>query len=85
MTKRGDIDGTPAGVAVVTGANRGLGLETSRQLLARGLRVVMAGRDEDATERARRSLGAEGELVPALKGIDRLAWHDAYERGLEVE
>jgi len=67
MTKRGDIDGTPAGVAVVTGANRGLGLETSRQLLARGLRVVMAGRDEDATERARRSLGAEGERAMAVR------------------
>jgi NAD(P)-dependent dehydrogenase (short-subunit alcohol dehydrogenase family) len=41
-------------VALVTGANRGLGLETSRQLLARGLRVAMTGRDVDAVERARR-------------------------------
>jgi NAD(P)-dependent dehydrogenase (short-subunit alcohol dehydrogenase family) len=41
----------------VTGANRGLGLETSRQLLARGLRVAMTGRDVDAVERARRALG----------------------------
>lgn len=44
-------------VALVTGANRGLGLETARQLLAQGLRVVMTGRDEDATERARLGLG----------------------------
>jgi NAD(P)-dependent dehydrogenase (short-subunit alcohol dehydrogenase family) len=44
-------------VALVTGANRGLGLETCRQLLRRGLRTVMSGRDEDATERARRGLG----------------------------
>ena len=38
---------TPVGgrVALVTGANRGLGLETSRQLLAKGLTVVMAGRE----------------------------------------
>jgi NAD(P)-dependent dehydrogenase (short-subunit alcohol dehydrogenase family) len=43
-------------VALVTGANRGLGLETCRQLLERGLRVVMTGRDERALERARRSL-----------------------------
>ena len=35
-------------VALVTGANRGLGLETARQLLARGLRVVLAGRDPRA-------------------------------------
>jgi len=45
-----------ARVALVTGANRGLGFETSRQLLAKGLTVVMAGRDETHLERARRSL-----------------------------
>src|SRR5687767_4676298 len=44
-------------VALVTGANRGLGLETSRQLLARGMRVVMTGRDASATERALHGLG----------------------------
>jgi NAD(P)-dependent dehydrogenase (short-subunit alcohol dehydrogenase family) len=44
-------------VALVTGANRGLGLETSRQLLARGMTVVMAGRDDAALERARNTLG----------------------------
>ena len=43
-------------VALVTGANRGLGFETSRQLLAKGLTVVLAGRDDAALERARRSL-----------------------------
>jgi NAD(P)-dependent dehydrogenase (short-subunit alcohol dehydrogenase family) len=45
-------------VALVTGANRGIGLETARQLLAAGLRVVLAGRDQRATESARRGLGA---------------------------
>lgn len=43
-------------VALVTGANRGLGLETSRQLLAKGLTVVLAGRDDAALERAHRTL-----------------------------
>jgi NAD(P)-dependent dehydrogenase (short-subunit alcohol dehydrogenase family) len=43
-------------VALVTGANRGLGLETSRQLLRKGLTVVLAGRDDAALKRARRSL-----------------------------
>src|SRR5262249_13864734 len=44
-------------VAVVTGANRGMGLETARQLLAAGFRVALTGRDGDAVERARRALG----------------------------
>ena len=46
-------------VALVTGANRGLGLETSRQLLAQGANVVMAGRDDLALERAVQSLGED--------------------------
>jgi NAD(P)-dependent dehydrogenase (short-subunit alcohol dehydrogenase family) len=44
-------------VALVTGANRGIGLETARQLLAAGHRVALTGRDADAVERARRTLG----------------------------
>jgi NAD(P)-dependent dehydrogenase (short-subunit alcohol dehydrogenase family) len=44
-------------VAVVTGANRGLGLEAARQLLSRGYRVALAARDAEAVDRARRSLG----------------------------
>jgi len=51
------VSSAKARVALVTGANRGMGLETSRQLLARGLRVVMTGRDVDATESARLRLG----------------------------
>jgi NAD(P)-dependent dehydrogenase (short-subunit alcohol dehydrogenase family) len=44
-----------ARVALVTGANRGIGLETSRQLLSKGITVVLAGRDDAALERARRA------------------------------
>jgi NAD(P)-dependent dehydrogenase (short-subunit alcohol dehydrogenase family) len=47
-------------VALVTGANRGLGLETTRQLLAQGMTVVMAGRDESALQGARTALGERG-------------------------
>jgi NAD(P)-dependent dehydrogenase (short-subunit alcohol dehydrogenase family) len=56
-------------VALVTGANRGLGLETSRQLLERGLRVVMTGRDERAVQHARDALGAGEDAAMAL-GLD---------------
>ena len=55
-------------VALVTGANRGIGLETSRQLLERGLRVALTGRDQDATQRVLEGLGAGssgGIAVPA--------------------
>jgi NAD(P)-dependent dehydrogenase (short-subunit alcohol dehydrogenase family) len=52
-------------VALVTGANRGLGFETSRQLLAKGLTVVLAGRDDAALQRARRTL-AEPERGRAM-------------------
>ena len=54
-------------VALVTGANRGLGLETSRQLLAKGLRVVLAGRNERALERAVGELGAGAERAMTVR------------------
>ena len=67
-------------VALVTGANRGMGLETARQLLERGLRVVMTGRDEEATERARRTLGdGQHTLTVRLDVTDRSSITDAYD------
>ena len=41
-----DIPGQHGRTAVVTGANGGLGLETARQLAAKGAHVVMAVRDQ---------------------------------------
>jgi NAD(P)-dependent dehydrogenase (short-subunit alcohol dehydrogenase family) len=57
-------------VALVTGANRGLGLETSRQLLARGLTVVMAGREVAALERARTSLNKNLQARAVIVRMD---------------
>jgi NAD(P)-dependent dehydrogenase (short-subunit alcohol dehydrogenase family) len=54
-------------VAIVTGANRGMGLETCRQLLMRGLSVAMGGRDTAATERARKTLGDLSENAIAVQ------------------
>lgn len=45
--------------AVVTGANSGLGLETTRELARLGAHVVMATRDQDRAEEARRSILAD--------------------------
>jgi NAD(P)-dependent dehydrogenase (short-subunit alcohol dehydrogenase family) len=50
-------------IALVTGANRGLGLETSRQLAAQGVTVLMAGRDADLIGAAAAKLQAEGLKV----------------------
>jgi len=45
-------------IALVTGANRGLGREISRQLASRGVHVVMTGRDLDRCNAAAEGLRA---------------------------
>jgi NAD(P)-dependent dehydrogenase (short-subunit alcohol dehydrogenase family) len=57
-------------VALVTGANRGLGLATCRALLGRGLRVIMTGRDEDALRRAHRELGRPEHAITVRLDVD---------------
>jgi len=53
-------------VAIITGGSRGLGLVLARELGRRGARVVLCARDEQALERARASLAAEGIDATAL-------------------
>jgi NAD(P)-dependent dehydrogenase (short-subunit alcohol dehydrogenase family) len=52
-------------LAVVTGASSGIGLHTAIGLACAGMRVVMAGRDRNRTEAARR-------LVTERSGADRV-------------
>jgi NAD(P)-dependent dehydrogenase (short-subunit alcohol dehydrogenase family) len=47
-------------VALITGANKGIGLETARQLGARGATVRASARDEDRGRDAERGLRAAG-------------------------
>lgn len=49
-------------VAVITGGNSGIGLETARLFLAQGARVIITGRRAEALEEARHSLGAHERL-----------------------
>ncbi|WP_330182103.1 SDR family oxidoreductase [Nocardia sp. NBC_01503] len=46
--------------ALITGANKGIGFETARQLAARGITVLMAARDKDLGQAAVDSVKAEG-------------------------
>jgi NAD(P)-dependent dehydrogenase (short-subunit alcohol dehydrogenase family) len=56
-----------ATIALITGANKGIGLETARQLGARDVTVLAGARDPERgreAERALRAAGADARFVP---------------------
>lgn len=55
-------------VAIVTGGGSGIGLEVARQLVARGARVVIGGRDAAKLARAATQIDATGERVRHVAG-----------------
>ena len=62
-----DVPGQRGKVVIVTGANSGLGLETSRVLALRGATVIMACRNAVRAQKAAdqiRALNPQGEVVP---------------------
>ena len=67
--------------ALVTGGNRGIGLEVCRRLGALGLRVLLSGRDRQAVEQAAHLLRREDAQVEPVvldvtdeRGIRSLTW-----------
>jgi len=88
-----DIPDLTGRVAVVTGANRGLGREITRYLAGHGARVVMACRDEGAGAAAAAGLRAVGveaglEVRPldlgSLASVEKFAASLAGEPRLDV-
>ncbi|MBE9209992.1 SDR family oxidoreductase [Nostoc sp. LEGE 06077] len=53
-------------IALITGANKGLGFEMSRQLAQHGLTVLIAGRNLQAAQTAATTLQNEGLLAEAI-------------------
>jgi NAD(P)-dependent dehydrogenase (short-subunit alcohol dehydrogenase family) len=76
---------------LVTGANRGLGLETARQLAERGDRVILTSRDEASGRAAAADLARRGRAVEYMKldvtdpaDVDRIAGLFDEDRPLDV-
>ncbi|MEU8997882.1 SDR family oxidoreductase [Streptomyces caniferus] len=71
-------------VALVTGASRGIGYGIAEALVARGDRVVITGRNEDALKEAAEKLGADRVLGVAGKAHDEAHQAVAVERAMET-
>lgn len=79
------MESTPQ-VALVTGGNRGLGLEVCRQLGRQGWRVLLAARDMGSGEQAARELKAQGlDVVAVPLDVASPESREALARRLEQE
>jgi len=74
-----DLPDQTGRVAVVTGANTGVGLATARALVKAGATVVLACRDQDRADAAAAEVGGEpvlldlGSLASVRAGAERIA------------
>ena len=54
-------------VAFITGANRGIGFETSRKLIEQGIQVIMGSRDLEKGKKAAEELSSDGIEVDLIQ------------------
>ncbi|MBZ5728226.1 MAG: SDR family oxidoreductase [Acidobacteriia bacterium] len=71
-------------IALVTGANKGIGKEISRQLSAKGLLVLMGARDRQRGEEAAAELRAQGLRVEFIQ-LDVTSQQSVDDAAAEVE
>jgi NAD(P)-dependent dehydrogenase (short-subunit alcohol dehydrogenase family) len=71
-------------VALITGASRGIGYGIAEALVARGDRVCITGRGEDALKEAVEKLGADRAVGVAGKAHDEAHQAAAVERAMEA-
>jgi NAD(P)-dependent dehydrogenase (short-subunit alcohol dehydrogenase family) len=57
----------PERIVLITGANRGIGLETAKQLAKRGFHVIVAARDEASGQHAVEGINARGGKASFLQ------------------
>lgn len=71
-------------IALVTGANRGIGLETVRQLAQQGIKVLLAARSlEKATEAAEKLKTENFDIEPILLDVDDAKTHESAAKEIE--
>ncbi|MFE5738609.1 SDR family oxidoreductase [Streptomyces celluloflavus] len=84
MTEQHSARPAPSGkTALITGASRGIGYGIAQALVARGDRVCITGRNEDALEEAVDRLGADRVIGVAGKAHDEAHQAVAVQRAME--
>ncbi len=73
-------------IALITGANKGIGFETARQLAKAGVTVLLGSRDRERGEKAAQQLASEGlNVKPLLIDVDDTASIDAAAKKVEAD